>query len=100
MPPDAIPPAAPDDATKPETPNAKRLSVPDFPLPENPTERQLLTALQNALFQIAENLRYLRLSAEEKQNMLEAHALNIRRNQNDIADLKARVQKLEEAGRR
>lgn len=87
---DAMPPPPAPEAveTLPETPNAKRLSVPDFHYPKGGSLEEKNEALVDCLLEIAEHLRYLRTAEESRHNRIEKHEL-------DIADLQKRVEKLE-----
>lgn len=58
-----------DESTMPETPEAKRLSVPSFDLPDNPSRDDLVKAMANAIIEIADNLRYLRRDAEQREDL-------------------------------
>lgn len=77
------------DDTSPETPEAKRLSLPAIDIdPEEPAE-VTLRKLANALLTIAENLQYLRLAAERDERQESA-------NKADIALLKERMTRAEQ----
>lgn len=74
------------DDTVPQTPIAKRLSIPDFDPGE--TRDDLVRALSNAIVSIADNLQFLRLEAE-------ARAAEETVNTKAIRMLTARVAKIE-----
>lgn len=88
-----------DDETRPETPEAKRLSFPVFSLAEDATEADLKRAMANAVMSIASNLQYLREDAEARiaienvnaadiRKVREAHGRRLTTLERDVAELK------------
>ncbi len=84
-----------EDATSPETPEAKRLTFPPIEIDPDEDPRELNRKLASALLAINENLTYLRLAAERRGHEDAAHRIAIALLEQRMARAEQRIDMIE-----